>query len=506
MSSNTFVGSKISLISKAGIRYEGTLVDINAAESTVSLDNVLSYGTEGRPAPQVFPPCKTPYAYVKFRGSDIADLHVYENPPKAAPAQPLQDPAIIEASQGSASPALASGQLSPGGPVGNSTFSNSFNSQAASSYSHSAYPHAAPSAPTPANSFEQSDANEVNASSASPAPASSEPSNDTAQQNGEGEGRASNYRGRGRNTERRNSYRRYREGMPYTNKTLKFEADFDFSAANAKFNKDDLEQEFNKKLGKLCLSESSNDPESDQIIDDAPPIEGEVIKRDEGEEDEEQCYDKEKSFFDSISCEALEKENGQRRRPNSWQVERSLNSETFGEGVISFQRRNYQGNYRGRGGSMNNGPPHNGYMNNYHNNNPRYNNNYRGRGGSGEHNNNYYRGGYRNYDNNNNGYRSNNNGYSNRDQNEGGQGGDRGGYRSGGYNNNRSEGGYDNRRGGGNNEGYSGGYNNRRDNNGQQQQQRQPRYNNYYERSNEDGPRHNYRRADRGSRTQTEAT
>jgi len=495
MSSNTFVGSKISLISKAGIRYEGTLVDINAAESTVSLDNVLSYGTEGRPAPQVFPPCKTPYAYVKFRGSDIADLHVYENPPKAAPAQPLQDPAIIEASQNSSTPALTPGQLSPGGPVGNSTFSNSFNSQAASSYSHpGAYPHATPSAPTPANSFEQSDANDVNAASGSPAP-TPEPSNDTAQQNGESEGRDSNYRGRGRNTVRRNSYRRYREGMPYTNKTLKFEADFDFSAANAKFNKDDLEQEFNKKLEKLCLSDGS-DTEADPIEGDAIK-EGDVIKRDGGEEeeeDEEQCYDKQKSFFDSISCEALEKENGQRRRPNSWQVERSLNSETFGEGVISFQRRNYQGNYRGRGGMNNGGPPHNGYMNNYHNNRGGYNN-YRGRGG--DHNNSYYRGGYRNYDNNNNGYR-NNNGYNNREQNEGG-------YRS--YNNNRSEGGYDNRRGGGNNEGYSGGYNNRRDNNnGQQQGNRQPRYNNYYERSNEDGPRHNYRRSDRGSRTQTEAT
>lgn len=485
MSSNTFVGSKISLISKAGIRYEGTLVDINAAESTVSLDNVLSYGTEGRPAPQVFPPCKTPYAYIKFRGSDIADLHVYENPPKAAPAQPLQDPAIIESSQNSTTPALTPGQLSPGGPVGNSTFSNSFNSQAASSFSHpGAYPHTTPSAPTPANSFEQSDANEVSAAPSSPAPAPSEPSNETAQQNGETEGRDSSYRGRGRNTVRRNSYRRYREGMPYTNKTLKFEADFDFSAANAKFNKDDLEQEFNKKLGKLCLSESS-DTEAEQIIDDAPPLKGEEVKREEGEDEEEQCYDKSKSFFDSISCEALEKENGQRRRPNSWQVERSLNSETFGEGVISFQRRNYQGNYRGRGGMNNGGPPHNGYMNNYHNNGPRYNN-YRGRGG--DHNNSYYRGGYRNYDN---GYR--NNGYNNREQNEGG-------YRSGGYN--RSEGGYDNRRGGGNNEGYSGGYNNRRDN----QQQRQPRYNNYYERSNEDAPRHNYRRSDRGSRTQTEAT
>lgn len=39
MSAAPYIGSKISLISKANIRYEGTLFGINAEESTVMLSN-----------------------------------------------------------------------------------------------------------------------------------------------------------------------------------------------------------------------------------------------------------------------------------------------------------------------------------------------------------------------------------------------------------------------------------------------------------------------------------
>ncbi|KAI1159540.1 Scd6-like Sm domain-containing protein [Nemania serpens] len=97
-----FLGSRISLISKSDIRYSGILHEINSEESTVSLENVKSYGTEGRrgdPAGEV-PASEQIYEYIVFRGSDVKDLRIEQAP--AAPKEnqpPLvpDDPAIVGA-------------------------------------------------------------------------------------------------------------------------------------------------------------------------------------------------------------------------------------------------------------------------------------------------------------------------------------------------------------------------------------------------------------------------
>ena len=480
-----FVGSKISLISKAGIRYLGTLVNINAAESTVALENVISFGTENRPCPTPYPPSKTTYNYIKFRGTDIADLHVFEQ------SQP-QDPAIIEATQGPPSghhlpgtPMGPPSEMSPG-PHANANFNNSFSPNSSSTQRDTSGNFAGyqpQTAPTPANSF--SDTGDVpKISSPQPArlPQEGETKGSELIDADDNRGEAGNFRGRGgSNNQRKNSYnRRHREGLPYTNKTLSFDADFDFESANAKFSKTDVIEEFAKKIGKLSLN-TNTDPE--------PATE---TKADEGEQvdvdDADQCYDKTKSFFDTISCEGLEKERGERRRPPSWQAERSRNSETFGEGNVSYQRRSYQNNYRGRGYNMNGSYGGNNYGGGYQA-GTRYSNNNNYSSGRGD---SFYRGGYRNS-----GFRSNEggHGYNNR------EGYNRRDYRENSYN--RDTNGYNNASRDYNRENW---VPNNRDNSERNNYQghRDNRSRNNYVRRDEGQGRASYRRVERGGRPQTQ--
>ncbi|KAI2622837.1 Scd6-like Sm domain-containing protein [Xylaria nigripes] len=94
-----FLGARISLISKSDIRYSGILHEINSEESTVSLENVKSFGTEGRrgnPADEVAA-SEQIYEYIVFRGSDVKDLRIEEPPsaPKENQAAVPDDPAIV---------------------------------------------------------------------------------------------------------------------------------------------------------------------------------------------------------------------------------------------------------------------------------------------------------------------------------------------------------------------------------------------------------------------------
>lgn len=79
--------------------YVGTLVEINPTESTVSLENVKSHGTEGRkadPSDEV-QGSQQIYEFIVFRGTDVKDLRV-EEAPAAKENQPPpmpNDPAIV---------------------------------------------------------------------------------------------------------------------------------------------------------------------------------------------------------------------------------------------------------------------------------------------------------------------------------------------------------------------------------------------------------------------------
>ena len=116
MAHNPLLGSRISLISKKSIRYEGTLYSINEQDATVALQNVRAYGTEGREnetsadadadandADKIaFVPAQDQlHPYLLFRGCDIKDLHVHESTSakgddgEAVP----EDPAIVSSAK-----------------------------------------------------------------------------------------------------------------------------------------------------------------------------------------------------------------------------------------------------------------------------------------------------------------------------------------------------------------------------------------------------------------------
>lgn len=129
--SASFIGCKISLISKSEIRYEGILYTIDTKESTIALAKgtishipsylsartvlltltslsflsehvsppcltltVRSFGTEDRVTDKPVAPRNEVYEYIIFRASDIKDLLV-DDPPASSPG--LTDPAIIQA-------------------------------------------------------------------------------------------------------------------------------------------------------------------------------------------------------------------------------------------------------------------------------------------------------------------------------------------------------------------------------------------------------------------------
>jgi len=76
-----YIGSKISLITTSDIRYEGILYTLNREESTIAVQNVRSFGTEGRRCLEV-PMSNEIYDFIIFRGKDLKDLTVLQGAPE----------------------------------------------------------------------------------------------------------------------------------------------------------------------------------------------------------------------------------------------------------------------------------------------------------------------------------------------------------------------------------------------------------------------------------------
>jgi protein LSM14 len=79
------------------LSYVGTLHKIDSENSTVALEQVVSYGTEGRRPDDEVAPTDIVYDYIVFRGSDVKDLRIEEISKENQPPKPQvpDDPAIL---------------------------------------------------------------------------------------------------------------------------------------------------------------------------------------------------------------------------------------------------------------------------------------------------------------------------------------------------------------------------------------------------------------------------
>ena len=88
------MGSKISLITNALVRYEGILSEVDPIKKSMTLINVRSFGTEGRrKGVNEIPVIDNEIPQVQFKVDQIKDFKIIDKPDLT-----LLDPAIVSIS------------------------------------------------------------------------------------------------------------------------------------------------------------------------------------------------------------------------------------------------------------------------------------------------------------------------------------------------------------------------------------------------------------------------
>ncbi|XP_029006660.1 protein LSM14 homolog B-like isoform X3 [Betta splendens] len=319
-----YIGSKISLISKAQIRYEGILSSVDTERSTVALAKVKSYGTEDRHTDRPVPPKDEMYEYIIFRGSDIKDITVSEAP-KIHHGLP-RDPAIVQSSLGSPCAAYHP-RWSPYRDV-----MPTYNQLAASSLLNQQYNAAlglglhgipvrrAPMVEQAVQTVPLTSTTQKKGKT-SPRPQNRQPARPVQRAARAG----SQLQKENLPTSSRRSRNRSRGQLLVKSSkptTLQFESDFDFETANAQF-KDDLTKE-------VVVEEVTEEAQDNQSVPEEEPH-------------GDKYYDKAKCFFDNISSDFKPR--------RTWAEEKKLNMETFGVPGRFLRGRGFRG--RGRTGPSN---------------------------------------------------------------------------------------------------------------------------------------------------------
>lgn len=156
---------------------------------------------------------------------------------------------------------------------------------------------------------------------------------------------------------------RGRGGFPQqpTHKVEVPTTDFDFESANAKFNKQDLVKQAIASGSPLETPEAESAPNgsSNGVEKDEEPA------TDSTTPSAPAAYNRQASFFDNISSESKDREEGTLgRHGREWRgEEEKKNFETFGQGSVDGYRGGYRGRGRGRGFGRGRGGFHRGYGN-----------------------------------------------------------------------------------------------------------------------------------------------